>query len=302
MPVSKRVEVKHFIILFALAFCWGPSFYFIKIAVPTVPTFTIVAARLLLGALILLTIVKCRGRRLFDHIVQWRHFLIMGLFANALPFALITGAEIMISSSLAAIVNGSTPIFVAIIAHFLIETERLHLRKVIGIVLGFSGLALVYLPSLFDKVLGNEIGVLMMVGASISYAIGIVYGRKYLHKVPGLVAPTFQLICAFLLIAPFCLYFDKPWALPFPDLNGVIGIIGLGTLGTALAFYLYYYLLQSAGATYLSMVTLLFPIVGINLGVILLKERLAWNSYAGCGLILLGLVTTIYKNGQKKSP
>lgn len=299
--MTNKVEIKHFFILFGLAFCWGPSFYFIKIALSTVPTFTIVASRLFLGSLILFTIVKFRGRRLLDYIDKWYHFLVMGFFANALPFALITGAEMKISSSLAAIINGSTPIFVAIIAHFLIETERLHLRKVVGIILGFSGLALVYLPSLFDKIVGNEIGVMMMVIASISYAVGIVYGRKYLNNVPGLVAPTFQLIFAFLLILPFALFVDRPWSLPFPDANGVIGVLGLSILGTALAFYLYYQLLQSAGATYLSMVTLLFPIVGINLGVILLKEHLAWNSYAGCGLILLGLMTTIYKSGQKRS-
>lgn len=217
----------------------------------------------------------------------------MGLFANAIPFSLIAYSEIYISSSLAAIINGSAPIFVTIFAHFFIHDERISWVKTLGISLGFIGLVLVMLPSLLQARYGSTFGVILMIGAAICYAIGMVYGRRHLTRVPGLVAPTWQLFFSSITLLPLALLFAP---LPHsPPAISIFGVLGLAVIGTATAFYFYYQLVQKAGATYLSLSTLIFPIISINLGVIFLNEILSPIAYVGFALILMGLITIITK-------
>ncbi|MEX0961826.1 MAG: EamA family transporter [Simkaniaceae bacterium] len=298
--MKPQKEIKNLILLFSIALCWGPSYYFIMIALESFPPLTIVAFRVLLGAIVLFLVVLSRGRRLLDYKHAFPHFLIMALTACVIPFTLVTLSETMISSSLAAIVNASVPIFVAFMAHFLIDQERMSLMKWIGIFCGLLGIGLVYAPSLIGDMDTKSTGILLVIIASLSYGLGMIYGKVFLYDIPGLVAPTWQLIFSSLIILPFSLIIDKPWQLGMPSWLSLFGLISLSLIGTALAFYLYYTLLNSAGATYLSLVSFLFPIVGINLGVILLKEKITWSSFAGCGLILLGLLITTYKTSKQK--
>src|SRR5688572_15576980 len=99
-----------FVLFLALGFCWGPSYFFIKIAMQEIPAFTIVATRLSIGALLLYGFLRIQGMSLAQVRGQWHHFLVMGFFAAALPFSLITLGEKTVSSSLAAILTSTTPI------------------------------------------------------------------------------------------------------------------------------------------------------------------------------------------------
>ena len=291
--MKRSLEVQHLLLLFALSTCWGPSYMFIKFALEGFSPFAIVWSRLTLGCLLLLPIVWFRGRELLNWKHYWKHFFIMGIFANAIPFSLISYAELYISSSLAAIINGSAPIFVTILAHFVIQDEKMSWMKTTGISLGFCGLVLVMLPSLLEQRYGSTFGVLLMIGAAMCYAIGMVYGRRHLSRVPGLIAPTWQLFFASIITLPFVLIFS-PMPVNPPAIS-IFGLIGLAVIGTSTAFYFYYQLVQKAGATYLSLSTLLFPIISINLGVIFLHEKLNSLAYLGFALILAGLVTIITK-------
>ncbi|GAB5411747.1 MAG: DMT family transporter [Chlamydiales bacterium] len=266
---------------------------FVKFALEGFTPFAIVWIRLTLGCLLLLPIIWFRKRKLLEWKHYWKHFFIMGLFANAIPFSLISYSEIYISSSLAAIINGSAPIFVTILAHFVIHDEKMSWMKTVGIGLGFAGLILVMLPSLLEARYGSTFGVFLMIGAAMCYAIGMVYGRRHLSRVPGLIAPTWQLFFASITMLPFVLIFS-PMPINPPAIS-IFGLIGLAVIGTSTAFYFYYQLVQKAGATYLSLSTLLFPIISINLGVIFLNEKLSTMAYFGFALILAGLVTIITK-------
>ena len=145
------------------------------------------------------------------------------------------------------------------------------------------------MPSLLKHSHSNEIGIILVLVASMSYGVGIVYTRKFLGKLPSLIGPCWQTLMAFLVLIPFSLYFDHPFSLPMPSQTAWFGVIALAVLGTAVAFIIYFEIVKLAGATFLSLVTLIFPLVGILLGVTLLHEKLSWNAYAGCGLILIGL-------------
>lgn len=285
MPSHK---LRNLLLLLALGFCWGPSFLFIRLAIEEVPPFTLVAMRLWPGALILLLIAIFQGEKPWVHSKDWRHFLAMGLFASALPFSCISAGEQYISSSLAAIVNSTTPIFTAIGAHFLVG-ERLTWSKIFGIICGILGILTVFLPSLIGSSQNNEQGILLVLLASMSYAVGFLYSRKFLSHLPSMVCAVGQVLAAALIITPFSMFIEKGYELSLPSFTALFGIAGLAVFGTALAFTIYYTLSKTAGATYASTSTLLFPAIAVLLGIIVLGETLSWNVMVGCPLIFLGL-------------
>ncbi len=275
-------------LIIALAIFWGPAFMFMKIALDSFAPITIAALRVTLAALVLLALLLMRKTPIKPYLKYWKHFAFMGFFASALPFCLFPIAELYIPSSLAGIINGSTPIFTAILAHYFCA-EHFTFRKLLGIFTGIAGIALIFLPDLFDAAFSSELGLLLAVLASISYAIGMVYAKRHIKDLPFLVAPTFQLIFAVIFVLPFSLIVDKSFAMPMPTMGAIGAILGLGFISTAVSFTLYYTLIREAGASYLSMSTLLFPIVAITLGYIFLDESLAWYSFAGAALIISGL-------------
>lgn len=267
-----------------------------KIGVMEVPPFTLVFLRVGLAALILFFLLKIQGRKFLSFRHYFKHFFVMGVMSCALPFTLLTYSEKTISSSLAGLINGCVPIFATTFAHFLFPSDRLNPQKVIGIFLGIVGLAFVFIPSLEDG-FGNTSGIIMVVIASIGYAGGMVYSKKHLQGLPPLIAPVWQLIVASCITLPLCLVLERPFALPFPSWNAIAAIIGLALIGSALAFILYYRIIEMAGASYLSLCTLLFPLIALSLGAFFLGETLTWNAYVGGAFILsgLGIATELVK-------
>jgi drug/metabolite transporter (DMT)-like permease len=218
---------------------------------------------------------------------DWGSFLVMGLFNCAVPYTLITWAEIHIDSGLAAILNATMPLFTVMLAHFLTEDERFTWMKVVGIFLGFLGVFILIGPAVFKGFGAHVLGELAVVGAALSYAIAVVYGRR-LREIPVLVSATGQLAGATLLTAPLSLIIDSPWQLA-PSLLPLGALLCLSLLGTAIAYILYYYLLARIGATRVSLVTYLIPISGVLWGALLLGERLHWTAFLALALILLSI-------------
>lgn len=219
----------------------------------------------------------------------------MGIAAAALPFLLVTYSEKHLSSGLAGLINGSVPVFTTIMAHFYLPKDRLTLRKVLSISMGMSGLACVLFPNMGQD-LGQTGSIIMVIISSIGYAFGMVYSKKKLLGLPPLIAPTWQLTIASLLFFPLSLFIDKPYSLPIPSLKAISATIGLALIGSALAFVVYYRIIEIAGASYVSLCTLLFPLLAVFLGAVFLNEKLDWHSYLGGGLIIsaLGVSTEMF--------
>jgi len=277
-------------LLFLLATLWGPSFLFIKVAVAEIPPLTMVTVRVGLAALLLYLFLRFRGGRLPGFGRLWLHFAALGLLAHAIPFTLISWGEIYVDSAMAAILNGTTPLFTMLIAHYAIADERMSWKKLAGMLLGFQGLLFLVWPAIASGFQGSTGGILAVVLASCSYGLAMVYARRYLKTLSPLVAPTAQLVAATIYMVPLALYFERPFSLAWPSLQAVASLVALAVIGTALAFVVYYKIIEVAGATYLSMVTYLLPVFGVILGVLILDEQLAWNAYVGCGLILSGVM------------
>ena len=282
-------------LLFLLATLWGPSFLFIKVAVAEIPPLTMVTVRVGLAALLLYLFLRLRGGRLPGFGRLWLHFAVLGLLAHTIPFTLISWGEIYIDSAVAAILNGTTPLFTMLIAHHAIADERMSWSKLAGMLLGFLGLLLLVWPALVSGYQASTAGILAVTLASCSYGMALVYARRYLRNLPSMVAPTAQLLMATIYTIPLALYLERPFSLSWPSPQAVGSLVVLSVIGTALAFVVYYKIIEVAGATYLSMVTYLMPVFGVILGVLILNEQLTWNAYGGCGLILSGVIVV---NGE----
>jgi drug/metabolite transporter (DMT)-like permease len=299
---GKNMALNNFLWLVLLAALWGPSFLFIKVAVAEIPPLTLVAGRVGIAAALLLAMLRLQGGSLPKSRRLWMHFAVVGLFSNALPFALFSWGELYIDSALAAILNGTTPLFTMVLAHFFIADDRLSPVKVAGALLGFGGLALLIAPSLMGGVQATTLGLLAVTAAAASYGIAIVYTRQNLRGLPPLVGPVAQLTMASIYIVPLALIIEQPYRLPMPSWAAAGSLLTLAVFGTAVAFIVYYRLMERTSATYVSMVTYVVPVFGLALGIIVLAERPAWNAYAGCALILAGvmIVNGVFKMARQK--
>ena len=291
--------MKNFLWLLLLASLWGPSFLFIKVAVDEIPPLTLVVGRVGIAATLLFVILRFQGRKLPKLGPIWIDLAVMAFFQNALPFALINWGEQYIDSALAAILNGTTPLFTILLAHIFIEDDRLNLAKALGVFVGFGGLLVLISPTLFEGVQATTWGLIAVTIAAASYGVAIVYSRLKLRGQVPFVAPTAQLTLATLYLLPLALVFEQPYRISGPSGAALGSLFLLAVLGTALAFVVYYRIIERASASYVSMVTYLVPIFGVVLGVLVLNEHLSWNAIVGCALILTGVM--IVNGGLEKS-
>lgn len=285
----KNDQIKNFFLFFILACCWGPSFLFIKIAVKYIPPLTIANLRVAVAALILYLILKFKKIDLPKFGLVWKHFAFMGFFSCALPFTLFGVSEQYIDSSFAAILNGTTPLFTLVVAHFFTENDRSTKAKFLGSLIGFSGLFVLVAPSFFEAK-ATSLGIVAGTIAAASYAVGFVYAKKNIYGFKPLVVPTMQLLLASLFLLPFSLIIENPLSIRFVSIEAVLSIFGLAILGTAAAFVIYYKLLAATSATYVATVNYALPVFGVILGMAILDEKLTWNAYLGSLMILIGIM------------
>lgn len=271
----------------------------IKIGLKDIPPLSLAAGRIVIAAIFVYGLMRIGGGRFPREKGFWRKFFTMGFLANSLPFALLMYGETQTSSALASIFNGFTPVATALIANFVIADEKLTGRTLWGVLTGFGGIFCLFLPA-FANVSGQSTslpGLIAFTVIAVSYAASMVYARYALRGYPRFVGPAAQLVGASVLLAPVALIVD--WhALKVPALPSIGALFWLGIVATALAYVVYYRLLEIAGATFLSLVTFLLPPIGVILGLLVLKESIAWNAIAGCALILLGVGFVQNKPGK----
>lgn len=284
------MNLKQMIKIFILALCWGPSFFFIKMSVGQIPPLTFVAGRMTISAFILSFMLWLRGIHLPSLGKIWKHFSVVAFFSCALPFFLFTWAEMYVESVLASFINGLTPVFTALIAHFFSSSERLTWVRASGIFSGACGMLLMLLPAYFDGIKGNAESILAMIVGAVSYSIGMVYAKSRLTKLPFLVAPCGQMLVGSICLIPLAFYLDGPLSYGEISQEAYLSWLGISVLGTSLAFVVYYKILEEGGAVELSTAAYFFPLIGAFLGVVVLGEKISWDTYLAGSLILLGMI------------
>ena len=276
--------------LVALAAVWGGSFFFNAVALRELPVFTVVVARVALGALVLLAVLRLLGHRLPADRLVWAAFFGMGLLNNAIPFSLIVWGQQHIASGVASILNAATPLFTAIFAHLLTADEKLSGGRLLGVAVGFVGVA-VMIGHDAMQALGTHVAAqLACLAATVSYALASIFGRRFRTLgVAPMTTATGQVVASSVLLVPLMLAIDRPWTLPMPSPAAAGALVGVAALSTALAYILYFRILATAGATNLALVTFLIPVSAILLGILFLDEALLAQHVAGMALIGLGL-------------
>lgn len=290
-PVTNRpMSPLEWAMLLALALVWGASFFFNSIAVAQVPVLTVVLVRVGLAAIILLLILRMLGERMPRDRRAWTAFFAMGLMNNAIPFSLIVWGQQHIASSLASILNASTPLFTVLLAHVLTRDERMTGGKLAGVLIGFVGVAVLIGTAVLHDLGVNVAAQIACLGAALLYAFAGIFGRRFREMgVSPMATATGQVIASSLILLPMVLVIDRPWTLPFPGPAAIVALIAAAAISTALAYVLYFRILATAGATNLLLVTFLIPVTAILLGALFLGEVLLPRHFAGMALIGLGL-------------
>mgnify|MGYP001053222705 FL=1 len=275
-------------LIFLLAFIWGATFLFAELALVELTPLWLVLLRVGIAALVLAVVVWSQGVRVALTPVLLLSFLAMGLLNNVVPFTLIFWSQTMIDSSLAAILNATMPFWTVIMAHLATRDERMSPAKLTGILLGIAGVAVMIGPSALAGLGAAVLPQLAILLATFSYALAILFGRRF-RGLPPMAVALGQLTASALVMLVLVLASEPMPA--FLALSPVTwaAVLALAVVGTGLAYILYFSILASAGATNLSLVTLLIPVTAVILGAVVLGERLAVPQFAGMLLILLGL-------------
>ena len=276
--------------LFLLAFIWGWSFLFIKVAVDGLTPTTVAWSRIALGAAVLYAILRHQGGRIPVDRTSLRHYAVAATIGNIVPFTLLAWGEQHITSALTAVLNASTPLFTAVFAAIGLS-ERLRPVQIAGLALGMAGVAVAAGLGASDLEGSSTAGALAAILAGAAYGIAFVYMRRHLVSYPPIMAATGQLATGAVMLFPL--------AALTSILDGVSvtptrlgAILALGAIGTGLAYVLNYRIIGDLGPTKASLVTYVIPVVAVVVGIVVLDEPFEWRLVVG-GLLTVGGIAAV---------
>ena len=271
-----------------LAVIWGLSFTFIKLGNRSFDPLQVSFGRMLVGLAVLAAIVAVRRERLPRGLRAWWHILVVSALFNSVPMSLFAWSETRVSSIVAGIWNGTTPLFVLLAVLLVFPEERPTRERAAGLAVGFAGVVVVLGPWSGIEA-GDVLGHVAAMGAAVCYGIGFPYMRRHVASMEatGIALSFGQILCAAVslaLVVPFTT--DAPSSY---RLDAVLAVCALGALGTGLAYVLQYAVLRAAGTTSASTVTYVIPVVAAGAGIVFLGESMSWNEPVGAVVVLAGV-------------
>ncbi|MBR0840784.1 EamA family transporter [Bradyrhizobium liaoningense] len=278
-------------LLLLLSLIWGSSFTLIKLAIPTIPPFTMVAVRVTIAAMLLLLVAVAQGHFLPRQRSIWAAFLVQGLLQSALPFTLISWGEAHIASGLAGVLNATPPMFVLVITMLTTRGRRtLSGRKIMGVGLGLAGVTATMGVDAFSGIgTAAPLAQAAVLGASLCYALAPIWGQRFSH-LPAIVTAAGAMLCAGMLMLPAAAMVERPWTLAPPPAQAVTAVVALAVVCTALAMVIYFRLIRTLGPLGTTSGSYLRAGFAVALGMAFLGERLTWSSLAGMALIVAGVI------------
>jgi drug/metabolite transporter (DMT)-like permease len=282
-PSDQRIDARDWLLLGVLSVLWGGSFFFAGVSLQELPPLTIVFLRVVLAAIILLPVLWIYRIRLPTGLAGWQPFFALALLNNVLPFSLIVMGQTYIPSGLASVLNATTPLFTAVVMAAAGD-EKLHARRVAGVIAGLIGVIILHGQSL-DFEAGQSVGILLCLAGAFFYGLAALYARRKLLDSPPLATAAFQLMASSLVMAVVAAAVERPWQLPMPGAATWLAIIGSAALSTALAYIIFFRILRRAGSTNVMLVTLLIPVTAILLGYLVLGEAISLREIVGAVVI-----------------
>ena len=293
----RAMRLTEWALLLALSLLLGGSYLFMKIAVGSLPTFTIVFGRVSIACLVLGAVLVATGVGLPRGRPAWLAFFGMGTLNNVLPMSLIVFGTHSIGAGLASILNAMTPLFTILVAHVVTNDEKLTPGKIIGIVLGIIGVVVLIGPGFLNAIGGSLIGEIACLFAALSYACANNFGRRFARLgITPLQIAFGQVTASTLILSPITAVIEVPWSLPMPPMPALLSVVALGLFCTALAYVIFFRILNRSGALAIALVTLMIPPSAVALGAVVLGEAISAQNLVGMALIGVGLLAVNRKS------
>lgn len=289
MAAAPRMTAQEWVLLTFLSFLWGGSFFLSAVAIKEIAPFTLAFARMALAATALAAVAFAAGLRFPKDAATWGTYSIMGAVMSAVPFSLIYYGQTQISGGLASILNATTPLFALVLAHIFTRDEKITAQRLLGVLVGLGGAIVIIGPAALVESGSRVAAQLAVLGAAMCYGTASVYGKRFRGSSP-VVTACGQLTAGAVFLMPMALVADTPLSHPLPGLISIACVVALALFSTALAFMVYFRILTRAGATNVTLVTLLVPVSAILLGAMILGETLEPRHLGGLVLIACGLI------------
>tara|TARA_A100001015_G_scaffold7028_1_gene8748 strand:- start:60 stop:944 length:885 start_codon:yes stop_codon:yes gene_type:complete len=283
MREAKSFDI--FLLVF-LGLIWGSSFFNIKIATYSYEPITLALVRVIFASAPLILLCKLKNIKIEAFSNEWKNYALIGLCNITIPFILIAIGTSKINSYLAAMLMSTTPLSGTILAHFFIKNEKINIFKVIGVLIGFSGILFLFL----DKIVINEnnyIFALITILGSTFYSIGGILTIKIKNKGNENVT-TSTTIWSLIFLFPMAIILEKPW-LANPTIESTMSLLYLGIVATGLAWLIRFRILSVNGLVFQTQVAYLIPIFGVFFGYFLMDEVITWRVLISLSIIILGI-------------
>jgi len=283
----KQAKSGDIFLLLLLGAIWGSSFFNIKIATYSYEPYTLALIRVILATVPMLIVSSFYKIKIQAFSKNWKIYALVGLCNLTIPFSLIAIGTNKIDSYLAAMLMSTTPITGSILAHFFIKDEKITFLKSLGIILGFSGILLLF----FDKLIINEsnyLFVLIIILGSTFYSISGILILKKLKKSGNINVTTSTLIWSVITLLPLAFILEEPFK-STPTLESTLSLVYLGVVATSFAWWLRFKILAKNGIVFQTQVTYLIPIFGVIFGALILEEQITWKVLASLIIIMSGI-------------
>jgi drug/metabolite transporter (DMT)-like permease len=274
-------------LLVLLATLWGASYTFIKLGVESIPPVTFIAARTTIAAAVLVGVLRWRGAEMPTDVAVWRRFLFQACLNSVIPFTLIAWAEQSVDAGLATIVNSLAPIFVCILTWCLARRPSATGRQVFGVVAGMTGILLIIGAEALAGIGQQLTAQLAIIAATVCYAGAAIFGRSFEGLDPMLPAAG-SLLCGAIVLVPISLVVDHPWTIA-PSIRSILALMCLSIFSTAIAFTIYFRLLQTLGSVGATSQAYLRVPIGVAIGIVFLGEVLAPTALIGLVCVVAGV-------------
>ncbi|MDO8980562.1 MAG: EamA family transporter [Afipia sp.] len=274
-------------LLVLLATLWGAAYTLVKIGVETIPPLTLISGRTLIAGGILLAIMRLRGIVMPRDPAIWKRFLIQACLNSVVPFTLIAYAERHVGAGLATILGSNAPIFAFLLALLFVRHERPTPRQSFGVAAGLTGICLVVGVDALNGLGQDVLAQLALVLSAVLFGAAALFGRNF-NGLDPMVPAAGSMICGAVMLTPLSLIIDRPWTLA-PSQASIAALLALAVFSTALAFVIYFRLIQTLGSVGTTAQAYLRVPLGVGLGVVFLGETLSPTVWIGLVCVVVGI-------------
>ena len=274
-------------LLLLLATLWGGSYTFIKLGVATIPPITLIAARTLIAGLLLFVATRWRGLSLPKDAATWWRFLFQACLNSVVPWTLIAWGERSLDASVATILNSTSPIFTFSLTLAIARQQTVSLRELFGVIAGMAGVCLIVGVQAFSEFGDQLVAQVAIVAATVCYAGGALFSRSF-KGLDSMMPAAGSLLCGAAILTPLSLLLEQPWTIA-PSATSVLALFALTVFSTALAFVIYFRLIQTLGSVGTTSQAYLRVPIGVAIGVLFLGESLTSTGWIGLGCVVIGV-------------